>query len=357
MRKNRVRAYLTEHNLEAVWFASPSGFSWLTGGRNVVSREGSIGVAAAGHDGERLLVVTNNIEAERLSDEELPECEVIEFDWYDSDLATEVAEASPTPAAADFDVPRFDRVDAAALRQPLAERDVEDYRDLGRDVAAAVESVCYDLEPSDTESAVATRLRTALGERGIESPVALVGGEVRAQKYRHFTPKDVPLGGYAIASVTAERGGLFASTTRTVAFDPPEWLAERQRAAARVETTALTATRDAGRTGGTAGDVFGAIQDAYAAQGYEGEWKLHHQGGAAGFSGREWIGTPGNDARVHLPQGYAWNPTVQGAKSEDTVLVTEDGFEVLTQTGDWPTDSVEAIGYGVEIERHAIVEL
>ena len=49
---------------------------------------------------------------------------------------------------------------------------------------------------------------------------------------------------------------------------------------------------------------------------------------------------------------YAWNPTVQGAKSEDTVVVSGDGIEVLTATGDWPTREFEV--EGETVVRHAI---
>jgi antitoxin VapB len=37
----------------------------------------------------------------------------------------------------------------------------------------------------------------------------------------------------------------------------------------------------------------------------------------------------------------AWNPTITGVKSEDTVLVGEDGPEVLTRTGAWPQVTVD----------------
>jgi Xaa-Pro aminopeptidase len=144
---------------------------------------------------------------------------------------------------------------------------------------------------------------------------------------------------------------LFASCTRIVAFDPPAWLSRRHHAAATVEASAIAATRRVGLDGGTAGDVFDAIRSAYAAVGWEDEWQKHHQGGAAGFAGREWIATPDHDAPVDLPMAYAWNPTVQGAKSEDTVLVTENGFEVLTETGEWPTLTVEADNGDVTLSR------
>jgi len=354
-RTDRLDDYLDERDLAAVWFARPGSFAWLTGGDNVVDRAGTTGVAAAGYDGEGLTVVTSNIEAPRLRAEELPaDASLVAFDWYERSLADAVAAVTPRPAAADFDVPGLVSVDAPPLRQPLTDGDVARYRDLAADCAAVVESVCREAAATDAERAVAADLRGRLFERGVESPVVLVGGGERAA-YRHYTPKDEPLGEYALVSVTASRGGLHASLTRTVAFDAPDWLADRHRAAARVEATALAATRDAGREGGTAGDVFACVREAYGAVGYPEEWTRHHQGGAAGYAGREWIATPAGDAPVALPMAYAWNPTVQGAKSEDTVLVTADGTEVLSAMGEWPTAAVEPVGGGPEIERHGVL--
>ncbi|WP_418282855.1 M24 family metallopeptidase [Halorubrum sp. DTA98] len=351
-RAERLDEYLDDRGLEAVWFARPNGFAWLTGGDNVVDADANVGVAAAGYDGE-FCVVTDNIEAERLADEELPDAVAVEsFPWYVDSLADAVAERSRTPAAADFDVPGFESVDAIRLRQPLTDGDVERYRELGREAAAAVETVCRNLEPEDPEYEVAAGVDISLASRDVNTPIVLVGGADRARSYRHYTPSDDELGAYALVSVTAERGGLYASLTRTVAFDAPDWLEERHRAAARVEATALAATRAAatGRLGdvgddatATAGDVFEAIQAAYDAVGFDGEWEKHHQGGAAGYAGREWIATPDAVDPVIEPMGYAWNPTVQGAKSEDTHLVTSDRFETLTKTGQWPTHKVEPV--------------
>ncbi|WP_280586671.1 M24 family metallopeptidase [Halorubrum sp. Boch-26] len=356
-RTDRLDAYLDERGVEAVWFAKPNGFAWLTGGDNVIDADADVGVAAAGYDGG-LRVITDNIEAERLVDEELPEAVAVEsFPWHTDSLAGAVAERSPAPAAADFDVPGFERVDGSRLRQPLTDDDVERYRELGREAAAAVETVCRNLEPEDPEYEVAAGIDISLASRDVDTPVVLVGGAERAQRYRHYAPSDASLGDYALVSVTAERAGLYASLTRTVAFDAPDWLEERHRAAARVEATALAATEAAaaGRladaagsdaadaTPDTAGDVFAAIREAYEAVGFADEWRQHHQGGAAGFAGREWFATPGSDDPVRQPMGYAWNPTVQGAKSEDTHLVAPDFTETLTKTGQWPTHEVEPV--------------
>ncbi len=360
-KRERLDAYMRRHDLDSVWFARPNSFAWLTGGSNVVDRSSVAGVAAVGYDGTDFVVIANNIEIDRIVAEELPDLDwaVEQFPWYASSLgeAIESYVGADQRGAADIEIPGFDRVDPSALRQPLTERDRKRYRTLGEETAAAVESVCRELRATDTEHEVAAALQVALSAREIEAPVVLVGGEDRAQQYRHYTPTDAKLGGYCLVSVTAERGGLHASCTRTVAFDPPEWLTERHRIAASVETTALAATQTVAADGGTAGDVFDAIQRAYATLDHEDEWTRHHQGGAAGFAGREWIATPDHDAAVRTPMAYAWNPTVEGAKSEDTALVTDGSIEVLTTTGEWPTKTVQAIDRDVSLDRPAVLGL
>ncbi|ELZ78209.1 Xaa-Pro aminopeptidase [Haloferax larsenii JCM 13917] len=358
-RAERLDAYLAEQDAEAVWFARPNSFAWLLGGDNVVDRDSDIGVAAAGYDGDEFHVVTDNIEATRLLHEEVPheDVQIHQYQWYEGSLASAVATVSPTPAAADFDVPGFSEVDAGTLRQPLSEDDIESYRALSRDVADAVERVCRELHPDDTEHEVASGLRVTLHAMGIETPVALVGGARRAQKYRHYTPTKERLGDYALVSVTAQRDGLYASCTRTVAFDAPEWLEERHEKTTRVEVNALGATQRVAAEGGTAADVFDTIRDTYDEVGAPDEWLNHHQGGAAGFAGREWFARPDADDEVRVPMGYAYNPTIEGAKSEDTVLVTEDDAEVLTTTDSWPTRTVTDETGTFELERHEILHI
>jgi Xaa-Pro aminopeptidase len=262
--QERLDSYLAANDLEAVWFARPNSFSWLTdGGNNVVSRGGDVGVAAAGYDGTGTTVVTKNIEAPRLRAEELTADVTLEtVPWHDQSLADAVAARSPAPAAADFEVPGMADVDAAALRQPLTDGQISTYTELSRDVAEALEIVARRATTSATERKLTGDLRGLLEAEGIDAPVALVGSGDRAQSYRHYTPTDAELGEYALLSVTAERAGQYVSCSRTVTFDPPEWLSERTHDAMRVEATALAATQAVGRDGGTAGDVFEAIQDA-----------------------------------------------------------------------------------------------
>lgn len=354
----RLDQYLRAESLESVWFAKPNSFAWLTGGgNNVVDRDSTIGIAAAGYDGTRVRVVTDTIEAPRLATEELDDTiEVESYPWYEQTLAAAVADTASTPAAADFTVPGFATIEPGALRQPLTPDQLAAYRALAGTVAEAVETAGRTAKATDTELEVAATIRRLLERHNISTPVVLVGGSERAQAYRHYTPTTAELGAYALISVTAARDGLYASCSRTIAFDAPPWLPDRTHDAMRVETTALAATQAAGTADGTAGDVFAAIQAAYDAVGWDDEWRYHHQGGAAGYAGREWIATPDHSAPVVLPMAYSWNPTIQGAKSEDLHLVTADSIEPLTVTGDWPTREVTAVNDSLTLARPAVLE-
>jgi antitoxin VapB len=112
---------------------------------------------------------------------------------------------------------------------------------------------------------------------------------------------------------------------------------------------------DRTRPGQTLGQIFRWARDAYAETGFPDEWQLHHQGGTAGYEPREYIATPDSQDLVETGQVYAWNPSIAGTKSEDTILVTSSGPEVLTATPGWPQLTVER--GGVEYTRPAILEV
>lgn len=75
--------------------------------------------------------------------------------------------------------------------------------------------------------------------------------------------------------------------------------------------------------------------------GFGDEWRLHHQGGPAGYEAREYLATPSSEDEVHEGQVFAWNPSITGTKMEDSVLVGADENVVLTAIDGWPTIPVE----------------
>jgi antitoxin VapB len=90
--------------------------------------------------------------------------------------------------------------------------------------------------------------------------------------------------------------------------------------------------------------------------GFPDEWRLHHQGGLAGYLPREIVATPETQDEVSVGQVYACNPSIAGTKSEDTILVGERDNKVLTVIPGWPTLSVEIEGQTIERPRILEVE-
>ncbi|MFB6123635.1 MAG: M24 family metallopeptidase [Haloferacaceae archaeon] len=354
-RADRLDDYLDDAGLEAVWFGRPEAVAWATGGSVATDRAARVGDAVVGYDGS-FTAVSTNAEADRLRAEELPERISVEtVEWHAASLAEVIAERSPTPAAADVDVPGLERVDASQLRLPLTDGEVDRYRALGRDAAEAVERACRAVDPDDTERDLAFGVRTLLAERDVAAPTILVGGERRAQRYRSPTPTGERVEGYARVTVVAERDGLHAPLTRHVAFDPPDSLADDLTRAAQLEVSALGATRAVGRFGGDVGSVFDGVEATYEFLDDGDGWREGPVGGATGYLAAEWTARPDSDAPVQSPVACAFGPVVGGARSQDTVLVADEGFEVLTRTGEWPTSPVVSWDYDAAIPRHRVL--
>jgi antitoxin VapB len=235
------------------------------------------------------------------------------------------------------------------VRRELCPEEGDRYRAAGADTADAMRETLGTLRPETTEGEAAAELARQARRRGLVPVVDLVAGEWRQSAHRHPLPTDAPLSRHALLAITAEREGLHASMTRLVSFGPPpEELTRLVQACAEVDAAYIAASRP----GATLGEAFAAGERAYAEQGFPDEWRGHHQGGLAGYRGREVFAAPGEPARIPSRAALAWNPSIAGgAKSEDTVLVSDGEVEVLTRTPD--QGELETAG----VPRPAIVVL
>jgi Xaa-Pro aminopeptidase len=126
---------------------------------------------------------------------------------------------------------------------------------------------------------------------------------------------------------SAQRGGLYANLTRIAWLDDPEPEVARRQAACdeilarmRIEAT---------RPGRTLADAFDDVRRLYAETGFPDEWRRHHQGGITGYASREVIATPYTQVEIEPGMAFAWNPSVTGAKAEETFVLTESGPELV----------------------------
>jgi antitoxin VapB len=281
----------------------------------------------------------------RILEEELAgaEFEPVDYGWEEekasptfvADLAASLLEGG---AALGSDLPagpgaRVVEGAVASCRHALTPPELERFRQLGRDAGEAVGAFARGLRPGASEAEVARGLNDALAERGIRSVVTLVAADARLPKYRHPVPTALPWERTLMLVTCARRGGLVASLTRIVcAGEVPDELRRRTRAVARVNARLMAATRP----GAVGSELYRTAAAAYADEGFPGEERLHHQGGAAGYRTREWVAHPSSAEVVQEGQAFAWNPSITGTKAEETCVTNSEGVEVITTTPDWP---------------------
>jgi antitoxin VapB len=197
------------------------------------------------------------------------------------------------------------------------------------------------IRPGQTEWQIASCLASECERRGIQAIDNMVGSDERLFSYRHIIPKNKVIERYAMLVLCGRKQGLVAALTRLVHFGPISAdLRRKAKAVAQVDAAYIAYTRP----GKTLGEILAAGIDAYADAGFPGEWQNHFQGGSCGYEPREVLAVPGLAEKVELGQVFAWNPSIQGTKSEDTVIVAAEGNEVITSIPGWPLVEVEYQG-------------
>ena len=352
IKTERIVKMLHDEDLDAVILNTQHNFSWLTcGGSNGIdlSRENGAGFLCVTRTGKRA-VIANNIEIDRLLNEELPTSsfEPLEITWQaEKDPAT-ILNAAKSVAGGDrlgcdigFPETRWIDPSIAGCRAELTAEEIDRYKELGRDAGEALGRVIPTLFPGMRENAVAQIVRDALQAVDIFSVVTLVGSDERISKYRHPVPTSKAWTNTLLIVVCGRRNGLIASLSRMIcAGDIPSDLHRRTVACASVNA----ALYDATKIGTTGSELYSAAAAAYADQGFGDEITKHHQGGAAGYRTRDWVAHPTSSDVVRPNQAFAWNPSITGTKTEETTILTDAGLEVITSSRGFPTISTVVNG-------------
>lgn len=324
---------MEQHRLKALLLRRATNFAWYTNGAdNRVDHASPFGVADVLVTLEGESIFTNNIEAPRMREEQTPNFEIIEYPWYGDETAA-LREVVGDISALGTDFPLPDAVDVsgeiAPLRYVLDPDALARYRQVGVDAAAAVAEAAGSLEPGMSEHEAAGNLAAACRQRGLFSSVLLAAADDRIARYRHPIPHSETIERRAMLVVSAERGGLYANVTHLIHFEEPDKELERRLEAC--ETILRRMREEATRPGRTLAEAFEDCQRFYAEAGFRDEWKLHHQGGMTGYASREIIATQATPQEIGVGQAFAWNPSITGAKAEDTFLLTESGPEIITR--------------------------
>jgi antitoxin VapB len=354
----RVEALLDRSDAGALLLSRHGNIAWITAGqaeaRVALGVETAVCSLLLTRDGRRYYLAPNN-EATRLADEEFAGLgyEAVVYPWHESgdDRLRELV--GGRGFLSDTAHPGARVVNLTELQTPLLPCEIERFRTVARDAAEATVEVIEGLAPGISEHEMAARTSAALLRRGIDPTVLLMGVDERIHRYKHAVPREGVLQRYGMVNLCARRWGLVVSITRFVHFGPPPAeLAAAFEAAAQIHAQMLHATRG----GAVSSEIFAATERAYASVGAAEEIERHHQGGPCGYAERDWVITPRGTERVSAAQAFAYNPSLRGAKAEDTVVLADGKIEVLTETPALPKIEIvlDAVSYhsaGILVRR------
>ena len=306
---------------------------------------------------EDVYLLANGIEMPRLKSEGISQLkyEPVTFPWHEPDGLLEAVKeiVDPKKLLSDSNdlVTRAYPELFAPLRYSLSRDEVKRLRHLGKALEASISATANGIRVDESENEIAAQMSAAAIAVGLTPVVVLVAVDERIRRFRHPLPTGKKLKRHAMLIMCARYQGLIASMTRTVYFgDVPSALATKHKAACTVDVCLQQATKE----GAVTSEILKGGIEQYRKVRYSKEWEAHHQGGPCGYLPREYIVNPSTKIKVEAFQPFAWNPTVAGTKSEDTILVTNRGLDLITKSPDWPT--VEIVLGKKKFNRYAILD-
>lgn len=340
-----IRSALTETGAKGVLLRGTDWFAWATAGAShTVLLTAETGVAEVLVTAQDAWVLTDEIEAQRLRDEELPANFQLHVNpWADAtDRESFIRDATEGgQVLSDRPTNHQDSLPPSLLhhKRAMIPSEIERYRQVGRLASAAMTEVLSNAQPTWTEYQLAGAGAEALWARGLHPALTLVAGERRLPLYRHATPSKEPLGKIAMLVFCARGYGLYANLTRFVSFGSlGAEHSELHRHVREIEAEALNLCHP----GTPLNAVYDTLAQAYQQHGYPNAIREHHQGGTTGYLAREVVANPLTTDTMAEGIAVAWNPSLPGAKVEDTFVILKDGqLENLTFDPTFPSVEVE----------------
>jgi Xaa-Pro aminopeptidase len=355
-----LRRRMRDRHLELVVLRQAPNVAWLTAGAstsvNLTTDQAGVSIVVTM---DHASILADTIEAPRLEAEEHLADLGLRIDapvWWEAggtiaSLLDQSSSAGSDDCRLGQDVTDISS-DLQHLRSRLRPGEVQRLYQAAGIAGQALQKTISSLTPGMTECAIAAEVARHTISKGGQVVVNLVASDHRIGQFRHPLPTAKPVERYVMLVLCASVGGLIAAVTRLVHFGPlPAELEDKAHAVAEIDAR-LILTSCAGRT---LGDQFRCAEEAYRDAGYPEAIREHHQGGCIAYLGREALARPGDPTIIESGQAFAWNPSVSGVKSEDTILVTPDGPEVLTGWFDWPV--IPCCFAGESLDRPAILVL
>jgi len=362
--KNRIQQFrelFEENGAAGILLSKEENISYLTmGARNHITFNTTEGVASVLITDEKAFFITNNIEKERLFNEEIhPDLHhfftPVVYNWWENeyDVVQKLVRIDHLISDSGRYLTRDITLQIAPKRFIMSEFEKETLREVGTVIDDVFFNTMDELHPAMTEIEVQGLFSNEFLKQNYEPILVLVFSDKSSMLYRHNLPRPVRLGERCFVSVCIRYKGLILSSTRSILFKENDKIRDQHNKNCYVDATVIAQSRP----GKKVSEAFKALQEAYSEKGFEGEWQHHHQGGLAGYKSRELVAKPNANYVFQKGNCLAWNPTICGTKSEDTAVLNEMGNEIVSfpERSQWPALIYEIDG--MTIRRPDIVLL
>ncbi len=354
-----LHALMDKNHLDGLYISKQEHFAWITaGGDNIVTRFVEDGVCAIFITMTGRYFICNNIETQRMKDEEL--LDQLGFEargmwWFENRTMEFIRELIGEKGKFAADVALEGASDAnpmiRSLEKVLSENEVGRYVHMGEVFSHVIESYMATIQPGDTEKEIAGRLGARMWENGLEPVLLLIASDERIYKYRHPVPTDKKLDKLLMISCNARYKGLVTKITRMLHFGKiPAEFQDQYRKTVEIENAMAAASKP----GVDEIVPYNIAVKMYEDYGYHEMWKVHHQGGPQSYTNGFYLITPTTHNIIKLHQCYGYNPSITGTKTEDGFVVTEEGPLFITYPVSFP--SIKSTADGIEFNRPGILE-
>ncbi|MGL4676993.1 MAG: M24 family metallopeptidase [Brevinema sp.] len=332
----KIREYLTQNQYDGMLLGRRSSFAWFSGGESSMNFYTDMGLGFIWVTKDNAFVFCGNNEHDRISHEIFKDkFPVQSFSWIEGPAPNLQNLIANKKVVSDFGLVNTteDFGNIKKLRYQLSPDQIKIATELSKRSSELLEKSLKNLKVGMSELSIQAEIRYTFEKEGISLPVLLIAGDENLNSYRHPLATTTIIQERIMAVICAQYKGVMIAASRIRYFreeNSQEKLYNQRVAKINAEMIATSIL------GIHSSSLWESLLQSYKNHKVEDEYLNHHQGGAIGFESREWILRPNLDETLLENQLIAWNPTLRGTKSEETVIINGDNPKVLTISGDFP---------------------
>ena len=351
VKERRIRAALAGLGFDSLIITRRDNLAWATGGgRAVVCYGEPVSPVFLVFTPDAKYAVGYSIDLIRTMDEELAELQYrpVSLPSFGKTPAEAALALAAGRVAADGALAGADDINQAiqALHEPYTPEEMARYRTAARESGEVLCELAHWVRPGLSERQVIARAWELFVARGFEGRYMFAGADERIRRYRHPVFTDKPIERAILIAPCAAKWGLHVPVSRLVYFgEPPEDIRRRFRAVATLQAAMLATIRPGVR--------LAALRELYLrlfeSLGYPEEQTVHFHGGPVGYGGSYPERCLDPEAVTTANMAFAWYFTVAGVKSEELMLVDEQGARLESVDATWPRLEIDYEGQRIAV--------